>query len=46
MFSGVRFPGDKARKVLKNFGENLEQNSVRNLGVLLKIRGTYVLQLF
>ena len=31
-FSGVRFPQNEARKVLKKFGENLEQHSGENSG--------------
>ena len=32
IFSGLRFPRNKARKLLKNFGENSEQNSGQNSG--------------
>ena len=30
IFSGLRFPQNEARKLLKNFGENSEQNSGQN----------------
>ena len=32
IFSGLRFPRNKARKILENIGENSEQNSAQNPG--------------
>ena len=47
IFSGLRFPRNEARKVLKKFGENSEQNSGQKFGTRIrKIRGVFVLQLF
>ena len=47
IFSGLRFPQNEARKLLKKFGENSEKNSGQNSGrTFEKIRGTFVLQPF
>ena len=43
IFSGLRFPRNEARKLLKTFGENSEQNSWQNSGRKFK---NFVLQLF
>ena len=45
--SGLLFPRNEARKLLKEFGENSEQNSGQDSGTKIrKIQGTFILQLF